>query len=124
MKRGLPALFALTFAAVTVFPAFITLTAVSIPGVSLVPVPVALGLLCAMAALVVYMIGMLLVPPRERPPTLVPLLCWLASAVLSALLGFDPGGGLLFVGIFGMGIIWHLAILRFKRQRGVAPAIF
>jgi O-antigen ligase len=59
-------------------------------------------------------------PPRERPPTLVPLLLWLGAALLSGAVGFNPLGGLLFIGIFGLGVIWHLSLLRYYALPGAA----
>jgi putative inorganic carbon (HCO3(-)) transporter len=67
---------------------------------------------------------MLLQRPLQRPPTMLPLLGWLGAALISALLGFNPAGGLLFIGIFGLGVIWHLALLRYYTQPGVSRAIF
>jgi O-antigen ligase len=124
MKRIMPLLFALTYAAVPFFPPFITLTAVTVPGISLVPPQLALTLLGLMGIVAILTVVALLQPPRERPPTFLPILCWIGAAVLSAVLGFDPRGGLLFIGIFGLGIVWHLAILRFYRDRSVARAIY
>ena len=63
------------------------------------------------AACVVFAIAVVR-PPRALPPTLGPLLVWLGAALLAAFLGFNPFGGLLFLGIFGMGILWHAAIWR------------
>ncbi len=124
MRRLMPALFALTYSCVPLFPAFITLTAVTVPGVSLVPNALAWTLIGAMAVVALITAINLLEPPRELPPTLVPLLVWLGAGILSAALGFNPRGGLLFIGIFCLGIVWHLAELRFYRDRNVAAAIF
>jgi putative inorganic carbon (HCO3(-)) transporter len=123
-RRLLPAAFAFTYFVVPLFPPFITLTAVTIPGVSLVPRSFAIALLAAMAAIAVYAGIMLLQRPLQRPPTMLPLLGWLGAALISALLGFNPAGGLLFIGIFGLGVIWHLALLRYYTQAGVSRAIF
>lgn len=123
-KRFLPAAFAVTFFVVPLFPPFITLTAVTIPGVSLVPAWFAIALLALMALVAVYATLMLLQRPWERPPTMVPLLAWFAAAVVAGLLGFDPAAGMLFNGIFGLGVIWHLALMRFYREPGVARAIY
>jgi putative inorganic carbon (hco3(-)) transporter len=123
-RRLLPAAFAFTYFVVPLFPPFITLTAVTIPGVSLVPRSFAIALLAAVAAIAVYAGIMLLQRPVQRPPTMLPLLGWLGAALISALLGFNPAGGLLFIGIFGLGVIWHLALLRYYTQPGVSRAIF
>lgn len=124
LHRFLPAGFAFTYFVVPLFPPFITLTAVTIPGVSLVPRSFAVVLLAIMACIAVYGMVMLLQKPVERPRTFWPLLGWLGAAVLSALLGFNPAGGLLFIGIFGLGVVWHLSLLRYYRYPGVNRAIF
>ncbi len=123
-RRLLPAVFAFTYFVVPLFPPFITLTAVTIPGVSLVPRAFAIALLAAMACAAVYACVLLLQRPIQRPPTMLPLLGWLGAALLSAVLGFNPVGGILFIGIFGLGVIWHLALLRFYTYPGVSRAIF
>ncbi len=123
MKRFLPASFAIAFFVVPLFPAFITLTAVTIPGVSLVPGWFAIALLAVMAVVAIYATIMLLQPPRERPPTMLPLLAWFAAIVIAGVLGFDPAAGMLFNGIFGLGVIWHLTLMRYYREPGVARAI-
>jgi O-antigen ligase len=123
-RRFLPPGFAFTHFVVPLFPPFITLMAVTIPGVSLLPQWFAIALLAVMACIAIYGCAMLLQPPRERPPTLLPLLGWLGAGFLAALLGFNPTGGLLFLGIFGLGVVWHLAILRYYSYPGVSRAIF
>src|SRR5581483_8707041 len=90
VTRGLPAAFALTNFVIPFFPAFITLTAVTIPGVSLVPRWFAVALLLLMAIVAVYATIALLVPPRETPATFWPLVVWIGAGLLSAALGFDP----------------------------------
>lgn len=120
----LPSAFAVTNFVIPFFPPFITLTAVTIPGVSLVPRWFAIALLALMALVALYSIAMLLIPPRETPPTMWPLLGWLGAALLSAALGFDPRDGLLFIAIFGLALVWHLTILRYYRAPGVSRAIF
>lgn len=124
MKRLMPILCGIAYFCLPLFPAFITLTAVSVPGVSLVPTSIAVVLLGVMALCAIGGVVALLTAPRERPPTFVPLLLWLGAALLAALLGFNPGGSAVFLGILGLGVIWHLAILRFYREPHVAPAIF
>ncbi|MDQ2679854.1 MAG: O-antigen ligase family protein [Candidatus Eremiobacteraeota bacterium] len=124
MKRPAPYILGLAFLVIPLFPSFIALTAVTIPGISLVAPKIAIGLLALMAVMGAYMAIMLLQPPRERPPTFFPLLIWFGASLLSALLGFNPGGGMLFLGIFGMGLIWHFSLLRFYREPKVASTIF
>lgn len=124
MNRIVRAFCIVSFGCVPLFPSFITLTSVTIPGVSLLP-PRAAMVLLAIAALFAVASGVgLLRAPRELPPTLLPLTWWLAAGVLSALLGFNPRGGLLFLAIFALGILWHLVVLRFYRERDVARTIF
>lgn len=120
----MPVGFPLVYAAIPLFPPFITLTAVTIPGVSLISPPYAIGVLCAMGVLGVYAVTMLLVPPRMRAPTLFPLLGWIGAGVLAAALGFNPTGGLLFIGILGLALVWHLTLLRYYGDPGVPRAIF
>ncbi len=124
MKKLLPAVFAITFFVVPLFPAFITLTAVTIPGVSLVPAWFAIALLIVMTLIAIYATGMLLQRPWDRPPTMIPLLVWFAAIVVAGLLGFDPSASLVFNGIFGLGVIWHLTLMRYYREPGVARAIY
>jgi O-antigen ligase len=123
-RRLFPALFALTFFIVPLFPAFITLTGVSAPGVSLLPRSVAIVLLAAMAAIALFSIAMLLRRPLRRAPLFVPLLGWFGAILLASLVGFNPAAGLVFIGIFGLGIGWHLAVARYYTEPGAARAIF
>ncbi len=115
--------FAFVNAIVPLFPSFIMLTGVQPPGISLLPPRVAVVLIVILAVLAMTFVALLLSPPRERPATLVPLLAWLCSAVLAAALGFDPIAGALFIGIFALGIVWHLSTLRFYRDAMVARAV-
>lgn len=115
--------FAFANATVPLFPSFIMLTGVQPPGISLIPTHIALVLLAALALLGAVFTVRLLLPPRERPPTLVPLLAWLCAAILAALLGFDPAAGGLFICIFALGIVWHLCTLRFYADPFVSRAI-
>ena len=124
LRRLLPAAFAFTYFVVPLFPPFITLTAVTIPGVSLVPQSFAIVLLAIMACIAIYALTMLAQKPVERPPTFWPLLGWVGAALFSSVLGFNPAGGLLFIGIFGLGVVWHLTLLRYYREPGVSRAIF
>ncbi|MHB8178229.1 MAG: O-antigen ligase family protein [Vulcanimicrobiaceae bacterium] len=124
MKRALPSAFALVHGALPLFPSFVMLAGVSVPGVSVIPPNAAAVVLAAMVLAAIYAGVLLLQAPREAPPTLIPLLAWLGSAVLAALLGLDPLAGTLFVGVFGLGIVWHLSILRFYRRPHVASAIW
>lgn len=124
MRRFMAPVQAFAFFIVPLFPSFITLTAVTIPGVSLIPPRAAVVLLAVCAFTALYFAVMVARPPREAPPTLVPLLLWLGSGLLSAALGFDPRAGLLFIGIFGLTVLWHVALVRYYRAPRVARAIF
>lgn len=99
------------------YPAFITLTGVSAPGVSLLSrnatiVLFAFVVLCEAIAMIAV-----LRPPRTWPPTARPLAAWFCAALISAVFGFDPAAGLLFLAIFGMNILYHCAISRFADER-------
>jgi len=124
VRRAVPVAVALAWFCFPLFPSFITLTAVTVPGVSLVPPALSFALLGAMAILALQAAVALLVPPREKPPTLLPLLAWLGAALLAALLGLHPAAGMLFIAIFGLGVVWHLAILRFYSDRWMGVATF
>ncbi len=124
MTALLPAALAIPYVVLPLFPPFIALTAVTIPGVCLVPRSFSIALLALMALLAIYAVMMLLSAPRSRPPTMMPLLTWLGAAVLSALLGFDPAAGMLFIAIFGLGLIWHLTLLRYYTYPGVSRTMY
>ena len=124
MSRFVAALFAVAYFAVPLFPAFITLAPVSVPGVSLLPAGITIAVLALMAGVAVISTVLLLRPPRMWPPTLSPLLVWLGAGIVSAAFGFSPGAGLLFIGIFVLGIVWHLMTLRYYTLPGVSKAIF
>jgi putative inorganic carbon (HCO3(-)) transporter len=105
--------------ALPLFPAFITFTAVTIPGVSLLPRTVAVALLIIDAVLAaVY--GIRFILARQTAPMLPALLGWLGAGVLAAILGFSPVAGAVFIGIYVMGIVWHLAIMRYYTRTIVA----
>jgi O-antigen ligase len=123
--RWMPVAMAAIYAVLPLFPAFIALTSVAYPGVSVVPPAITLGLLGLIAVLAIYAVGMLARhPQRGSQPLLIPLLAWIGCAALSALAGFDPLRGLLFFGLFAMGFVWHCAVMRFYGERGVAAATF
>lgn len=125
LKRPLALGFAAVYAALPLYPAFIVLTSVTYPGVSIVPKPLALGVLALVGVLVAYSSALLVGfrVPRSQP-LLLPMLAMFGAATLAALVGFDPLRGLLFVGIFGTSILWHCSLLRFYREPGVAQTIF
>ena len=121
--RGMPAGLAFAQACVPFFPAFITLTTVTFPGISIVPPRVAWGLLAAMGILALYATVMVLAPPRRGSPIGIPMWSWVAASMLAALLGFNPHDGVLFIGIFALGAVWHSAIVRYYTYPGAARAI-
>jgi O-antigen ligase len=120
----MPVALSIPYIVLPLFPTFITLTAVTVPGVSLVPRPFAIALLAFMAAIAAYVVFMVLRPPAHRAPTTLPLLAWLGAIILSGMLGFNPAAGALFTGIFALGLVWHFALLRYYSQPGVSRAIF
>jgi putative inorganic carbon (HCO3(-)) transporter len=107
---------------VPLLPAAILLVPVQVPGVSVVPPGVAIALLALLAFLGATFLVRIAIAPRQDAPVLVPLCAWLAAALLSALLGFDPRAGLVFFGIFALEILWHLAVLRYYPQAQFARA--
>jgi O-antigen ligase len=123
-RKAAPAAFALAFAAVPFFPSFITLTAVAFPGVSVVPLPIALGVLALMLVLAVYALVAVLLPPRTPVPLARPLTAWYLACVLAVVLGFNPRDGAIFIGILGLAAIWHVALMRLYDEPGTARAIW
>ena len=120
----MPWAFAGVYAAVPLFPAFISLTSVAYPGVSLVPPAIVYAVLGFVVLLAIYASATLWRQGLGRQPLLLPMLAWFGASMASALLGFDPAAGVLFVCIFGLGIVWHCSLVRFFGDRYVADAIF
>ncbi len=60
------------------------------------------------------------IPPASR----VLLGAWLGTALIAALLGVDPRSGLEVVGMLGVAAVFHVALLRFYREPGVARTLF
>ncbi len=110
VKRALAIVAATAFACLPLFPTFITLTPASVPGVSLIPPAVAPAILVAMGVLGVIAGSLLIFSERVEQPMLPALSIWLAAALLSALLGFAPFYGILFLAIFLLGILWHVGV--------------
>src|SRR5665213_2521234 len=123
-RRGvLTASLAAAFFLFPLYPGFIGLTGAPVPGISLLPRALSLALFALVAAIAAYWC-VLLFTTRGRPmPTLFPLAALPAAALLSALLGFDPRAGALFIAILVFGLIAHAAILRFAPLPRVLPAI-
>lgn len=124
LKQLMPAALAIPYFVLPLFPPFITLTAVTIPGVSLVPRAFALALLFLMGLVAIYGAIMVFRGPAVRQPLAPALLLWLLAIFLAGVLGFDPGAGMLFIAIFGLGLIWHFSLLRYYTQPGVCRAVY
>ncbi len=124
-RSFMPAAFAGVYAGLPLFPAFIALGSVAFPGVSMVPAPAVLAVLGLVCAIAVYAAVVLVRYRGETPQPLgLPMLAWFAAAMLAALAGLDPPAGLLFVCIFGLSMVWGLALVAFFNDRHVAGAIF
>lgn len=125
LRALMPVAFAGVYGAIPLFPAFIALTSVAYPGVSLLPAPLVFALLGFVGIVALYAGTVLLCNlKRGSQPLLLPMVAWFAASMLAALAGFNPAAGLLFVGIFGLGVVWHCSLLRFYRDRNVSDAIF
>ncbi len=124
LRRFAPAGLAIAMASVPFFPGFITLTAVAFPGVSVVPLPIALAILAAMGVLGVYAIALMLVTARDPVPLLRPIVAWWIASVVAAVLGFDPRDGAIFLCILALGIVWHSFVVRTYTWPNAARAIW
>jgi O-antigen ligase/tetratricopeptide (TPR) repeat protein len=123
-QAAAPITLGIAFFAIPLFPAFITLTGAGVPGVSLLPKPLALGLLALACAIVVSFAVLLATTRGGSGPLVVPLAMFPAAAAVAALLGFDARAGALFIAILASGLLWHVAVLRFFRAPHVANAIY
>ncbi|HYW54433.1 MAG TPA: O-antigen ligase family protein [Dongiaceae bacterium] len=112
------------FFLIPLYPAFIGLTAAPVPGISLVPKPLAIALLVLAAVIAVCWAVLLVASPKRAMPTLLPVAAFPGAAALAALLGFDPRAGALFIGILLGGVLWHAAVLRFARDANVLATIW
>ena len=124
VTRFVPPALATVYACVPLFPAFITLTSVDFPGVSILPLPVALSLVSLVALLGIFGTIAMFAPPRERPPLTLQLVAWCASGLLAAIAGFNPRDGLVFTGILLLGVVWYCVVMRFYTSPGAARAIY
>ncbi|MDP9025544.1 MAG: O-antigen ligase family protein, partial [Candidatus Eremiobacteraeota bacterium] len=128
MHRLAPVVLGIAFFLIPLFPAFITLTGAGVPGVSLLPKPLALTLLAVACAIAVYFALLLTTPQRERErlrePTVIPLAMFPLAAAVAALFGLDARAGALFIAILTAGLMWHVVVLRFFRDPIVATAIY
>jgi hypothetical protein len=123
MTRAVPAALATMQAAVPLLPSLISLLGFPIPGVSLVPLPVAYGLVVLIALLEVYWFLVLARTPDRPSPLRAALLAWWAAVVLAALAGFHPERGALFLVFFGLAIVWHEVLHRFYTHAGTLRAV-
>jgi len=112
------------FFLIPLFPTFITLTGAGVPGVSILPKPLALALLGVAGAIAAYFAFVLATTRGAREPTVIPLATFPAAAALAALLGFDARAGALFIAILAAGLLWHTVILRLFGMPHVASAIY
>lgn len=126
MRRLMPFAHGFVYAAVPLFPAFIALSGNAYPGVSLVPAPIVYAVFACVCLLAIYAAIMLLRERSSLPPQplLLPMLAWFCASMLSALVGLNPAAGVFFVCIFGLSIVWHLALVAFWNDRNVAVAVF
>ena len=123
-QRLAPIALGAAFFLIPLFPAFITLTGAGVPGVSLLPKALTLGLL-AVACAVAASFALLLAAVRgESGPLARPLAMFPVAAAVAAVLGFDARAGALFIVILACGLMWHVTILRFFRAPHVAAAIY
>jgi len=120
----MPVALGVAFLSIPLLPAFITLTGVSVPGVSLVPVPLTLALMGVAALIVVYCAALLFTTPGEPIPTAVGFAALPAAAVLAAGLGFDPKAGAIFIALAIFGVVLHATIVRFFREPHVEVTIY
>ncbi len=88
----------------------------------MIPLAAAPAILAVVGVLAVIAGSLLMFSERVEQPMLPVLTIWLAAALLSALLGFAPLYGLLFLAIFLLGILWHVGINASYGDSG-APAI-
>ena len=122
-RAFLPFVLGCTHALIPLFPAFISLSGVAYPGISLLPRTAVYGVLGLSCALFLSFTSALFAYGFGEQPLVLPLASLAGAAAISALLGFDPSAGLLFIGIYLMAISWHCAVVRFFGDAKVARAI-
>jgi putative inorganic carbon (HCO3(-)) transporter len=123
-ENTLAASLGVAFFLIPLYPAFITLTAAPMPGVTLLPRTLTLAILALVAAVAASWAALLLTSPRRPLPTVLPLAALPGAALVAAAFGLDPRSGALFIAILLGGVMWHATILRFFREPHVATAIF
>ncbi|HTV72614.1 MAG TPA: O-antigen ligase family protein [Candidatus Acidoferrales bacterium] len=117
-------LFAFAAASIPVWPSFITLAALSPPGVSIIPPALAIAdlVLCVLAACAATLLLL-----RERaavPPLLAPIGVYVGCWVLASLLGLDPLTGLLMTAGPALGSVFYAAIASWYTRPHVARALY
>jgi O-antigen ligase len=106
------------------FPSFITLTTVQVPGISLLP-PVAVGaLLAAIVAAAIYALVFLALQRAPAPPLVRPFAALAIAVALAAALGFDPRDGVVFTAIFVSTMLWYYFTMCTYELPGVAAAVW
>ncbi len=118
------ALLAFGFAALPLYPSFISMSSVSPPGVSLVPFQVAAALLavCVAGALLLALATARAGGPL--PETFWPIVAYIGGWFVAALLGFDPRTGMLFVLDGALVLAFHCGIARFYEDRDAVTAMY
>ena len=120
----MPAALGVAFLLIPLFPAFITLTGVSVPGISLVPASLTLALVGGATLIAFYGAARLVSTPGEPIPTAVGFAALPAAAIVAAVLGFDPRAGAIFIAIAIFGVVLHATIVRFFRAPHVEATIY
>ena len=112
------------FAALPLYPSFISLSSVSPPGVSLVPAPLAAALLVVCVAGALLLVRATVRAGGPLPETFWPIAAYIGGWFIAALFGFDPRTGLLFVADGLLVLAFHCAIVRFYGDRAAATAMY
>lgn len=111
-------------ASIPVWPAFISLAALTPPGISLIPKPLAVADLAA-CILATVCVVVLLMRERSAPPALAkPMAAYVLAWIAASLLGFDPATGLYVTSALVMGVVFHAGIEAWYARPHVAFSIF
>lgn len=124
VARLAPAAMVTAFASIPLYPSFITLTSVSFPGISVLPHAAAVALLLVPVLFAAWSIPAVLAPPRTGSPMGRAIAIFWCACLLAVALGFNPRDGAIFLLIFGISALWHVAILRFYDAPRVARTIW
>ena len=123
-ERVMPGIEAVVYSCLPLFPTFITLTNVSFPGVSLLPIPIAVAILALMVILSLFAGFLILLSGKRGLPLMPQSFTWLGATLLAAIVGFNPHDGLLFIGIVFLQFAWYCTITGYYNAPGVARAIY